>query len=112
MNQCVFGDLIWRHNWRRFEERSPMTKDFLELAWLNHELGRCHQQLKNFDKSNEYGQEAFKAAQEADDEVWKLNALILIAEANRKNFVFQLCRNDSRVLLWFDGLMPQDKLVQ
>jgi hypothetical protein len=68
----------------RFEERQATIKEALERAWLHHELGRCYQQLEQYDKSLVHGQQSHDAAVETDDQVWQLNALILVAESHRK----------------------------
>jgi hypothetical protein len=68
----------------RLEERQATIKEPLERAWLHHELGRCYQQLDQCDKSLAHGQQSLDAAVETDDQVWQLNAHILIAESHRK----------------------------
>jgi len=65
------------------EERQPLATSALERAWLHHEIGRCHQKLKQFTKALDHGQQSFDAAVEVFDEIWQLNALILVAESHR-----------------------------
>lgn len=65
-------------------EKMPLVKSPLEGTWLYHEIGRCHLELKNFQDAKEYGQKSLAAAQEADDQVWQLNATVLIAQAEGK----------------------------
>lgn len=65
-------------------EKIALVKSPLEGTWLYHEIGRCHLELKNFQDAKEYGQKSLAAAQEADDQVWQLNATVLIAQAEGK----------------------------
>ncbi|CAH1249599.1 TTC25 [Branchiostoma lanceolatum] len=65
-------------NWER---KLPMAKTPLEKTWLYHEIGRCNLELNENDKAHDYGERSFAEAQEADDEVWQLNASVLIAQA-------------------------------
>lgn len=62
-------------------EKMPLVKSPLESTWLFHEIGRCHLELKNFQDAKEYGQKSLAAAREADDQVWQLNATVLVAQA-------------------------------
>lgn len=68
----------------KWMEKMPLIKTPLESTWLFHEIGRCHLELKNFQDAKEYGQKSLAAAQEADDQVWQLNATVLIAQAEGK----------------------------
>ncbi|XP_031557017.1 tetratricopeptide repeat protein 25-like [Actinia tenebrosa] len=68
----------------KWMEKMPLIKTPLESTWLFHEIGRCHLELKNFQDAKEYGQKSLAAAQEADDQVWQLNATVLIAQAEVK----------------------------
>ncbi|XP_077997219.1 outer dynein arm-docking complex subunit 4-like isoform X2 [Glandiceps talaboti] len=64
-----------------WEEKLPMTKSALESTWLYHEIGRCYLELGKFDEALEYGEKSKSAAEEADDQVWQLNASVLIAQS-------------------------------
>lgn len=67
-------------------DKMPLVKSPLESTWLFHEIGRCHLELKNFQDAKEYGQKSLAAAREADDQVWQLNATVLIAQAEGKTY--------------------------
>ncbi|EDO42886.1 predicted protein, partial [Nematostella vectensis] len=68
----------------KWMEKMPLVKTPLESTWLFHEIGRCHLELKNYQDAKEYGQKSLAAAQEASDQVWQLNATVLIAQAEVK----------------------------
>ena len=72
----------------RWEDKPPLAKSPLESTWLYHEIGRCHLELGHFEKAKEYGEDSLKAANEAEDEVWQLNASVLIAQAEGSDLVF------------------------
>ena len=40
--------------------------------------------MGSYDEARSYGEESFKAAEEAEDEVWQLNSSVLIAQADGK----------------------------
>ncbi len=46
-----------------------------------HEIGRCHLELENFKESRSFGERSIVAAQEAQDDMWLLNATVLVAQA-------------------------------
>ena len=58
-----------------------MSKSALESTWLYHEIGRCHLELEHFDESQEFGKKSLEAAREAEDDVWQLNANVLVAQS-------------------------------
>lgn len=59
----------------------PMKATPEESAWLYHEIGRCHIELGDCSSALEYGQKSLACASEAEDNRWKLNANVLIAQA-------------------------------
>jgi len=65
-------------------EKIPRLKTATESTWLFHEIGRCHLELQNFTEAKEYGEKSLAAGEEADDQVWMLNASVLIAQAQVK----------------------------
>ncbi|XP_064643391.1 outer dynein arm-docking complex subunit 4-like isoform X2 [Lineus longissimus] len=67
-----------------WEKKKPLTKTPLEQTWLYHEIGRCHLELGNFTEAREYGEQSMGAAGEAKDDVWNLNACVLIAQSEVK----------------------------
>eukprot|EP00058_Branchiostoma_floridae_P013087 XP_002598575.1 hypothetical protein BRAFLDRAFT_118336 [Branchiostoma floridae] len=64
-----------------WERKLPMAKTPLEKTWLYHEIGRCNLELNENDQAHKYGEMSFAEAQEAEDDVWQLNASVLIAQA-------------------------------
>lgn len=62
----------------------PLSKTPLESTWLYHEIGRCHLEMKNYQDAKEFGQKSLAAAQEAEDQVWQLNATVLVSQAEVK----------------------------
>ena len=60
----------------------PTAKSALENTWLYHEIGRCHLEMNHAAEAKEYGEKSLEAATEADDELWQLNASVLIAQSN------------------------------
>ena len=56
----------------------------MESTWLYHEIGRCQLEVGKYDEAQEYGEKSLKAAQEADDDVWMLNATVLMAQSQGK----------------------------
>jgi len=67
-----------------WERKLPMSKTPLETTWLCHELGRCYLELDQPKKGIDYGQRSLAAALEAEDDMWQLHALVLIAQAEVK----------------------------
>lgn len=68
---------LYCHSW---QEKEPLVTSALECTWLYHEIGRCHLELHNYDTAREYGEKSLEAADEAGDEIWQLNATVLIAQ--------------------------------
>ena len=73
----VYISLI-HYSW---EDKLPLAKSALERTWLYHEIGRCYLEIGEYETSLDYGQKSFTAAEEAEDDVWQLNATVLIAQA-------------------------------
>ncbi|XP_074652975.1 outer dynein arm-docking complex subunit 4-like [Tubulanus polymorphus] len=65
-----------------WEEKKPLVKGSLEQAWISHELGRCYLELKDFDSAKTYGEKALLSAREAGDNVWCMNAWVLLAQSH------------------------------
>jgi len=61
--------------------RLPVTKTPLERTWLYHEMGRCHFELGNFERSRELGDRSYQEATSARDKIWLLSSSILIAQS-------------------------------
>ncbi|KAK2191054.1 hypothetical protein NP493_60g01047 [Ridgeia piscesae] len=67
-----------------WEEKLPMSSTPLESTWLYHEIGRCYLEIDKFEEAKDFGERSKKSAMEAEDEVWQLNASVLIAQAHVK----------------------------
>ncbi|XP_071822237.1 outer dynein arm-docking complex subunit 4-like isoform X3 [Apostichopus japonicus] len=65
-------------------QKLPLIKTPLEATWLYHEIGRCHLELGHYQEARDFGEKSFKAAQEAGDDMWQLNASVLIAQSEVK----------------------------
>lgn len=64
-----------------WERKLPMSKTSMEIAWLCHELGRCYLELNQARTAKDYGERSLAAAEEADDDMWQLHALVLISQS-------------------------------
>jgi len=58
-----------------------MSKSSLESTWLYHEIGRCYLEMGASLDAKEYGEKSLSAAEDADDDLWELNARVLIAQS-------------------------------
>lgn len=67
-----------------WEEKLPLSRSALESTWLYHEIGRCYLELDKCQKAIENGRLSLEEATKANDEVWKLNASVLIAQGEVK----------------------------
>lgn len=61
-----------------------MMKTAEQSTWLYHELGRCQLEMGNFNKARDLGEKSLTAANESQDQMWQLNASVLIAQAESK----------------------------
>jgi len=66
---------------RSWNEKLPMVKTPLETTWIYHEIGRCYLELEKYSKAKDCGVKSLDAAQDFEDEVWQLNASVLVAQA-------------------------------
>jgi tetratricopeptide (TPR) repeat protein len=80
-------------------EKLPLSKTPLETTWLHHEIGRCYLEQKNYQDALECGQRSLKSAQEAKEQVWELNATVLIAQSQGKSVVLCVLK-----LVWYQRL--------
>ena len=62
-------------------KRTPMLKTSEESAWLFHEIGRAYWELNSYNEAKEYGVKSLDAGRDCGDQVWQLNAFMLIAQA-------------------------------
>lgn len=67
-----------------WEKKLPLAETDMEKAWLYHEIGRCQLELGEYDISKDYGKKSLECAENIDDEVWQLNATVLIAQSDVK----------------------------
>ena len=65
----------------RWSSKIKLTVSNIELAWLYHEIGRSYYALKDFQNSLKYGMDSAERAILGMDELWYLNANILIAKS-------------------------------
>ena len=54
-----------------------MSKSALESTWLYHEIGRCYLEIGNYETAKSYGEKSKVAAEEAEDQMWQLQASVL-----------------------------------
>jgi hypothetical protein len=65
-----------------FEEKLHLTQHLsVEKAWLFHDIGRCHLELKGWDKALEFGLKSASVADDLKDRRWGMNARLLVAQA-------------------------------
>lgn len=67
-----------------WEKKLPLAETDMEKAWLYHEIGRCQLELGEYEISKDYGKKSLNCAEAIDDEVWQLNATVLIAQSDVK----------------------------
>ncbi len=67
-----------------WEKKLPLAETDMEKAWLYHEIGRCQLELGNYEISKDYGRKSLECAERINDEVWQLNATVLIAQSDVK----------------------------
>ncbi|XP_014665347.1 PREDICTED: tetratricopeptide repeat protein 25-like isoform X2 [Priapulus caudatus] len=67
-----------------WEEKLPFAQTEMEKTWLYHESGRCLLELTQYELALEYGQLSLDHAMKADDEVWVMNASVLIGQSQVK----------------------------
>ena len=72
------------HSWQK---KLPLLTTPEESTWLYHELGRCHLELEDFAGARDLGEKSLVAAREAQDNMWQLNASVLVAQAESEPHV-------------------------
>ena len=63
-----------------YEKKLPLIGSSEESAWLHHELARCRLEMGQYSMALKLGEEAFDAAVDADDNIWQLNANMLLSQ--------------------------------
>lgn len=66
------------------EKRIPLVHGALEKICLFHELGCCNLELNRNEEAQKYGLRSVAAAEETDDEKWKMNSNFLVAQSEFK----------------------------
>ena len=85
----------------RWEGKLPDSKSALESTWLYHEIGRCHLELGHHTDALEYGYKSLDSAVIANDDVWNLNAHVLIAQSQGElEVLIRHCRCRIVIILW------------
>ena len=69
----------------------------LDVMWLNHEIGRCHLELANYEEAKKCGQISVEAAIKEDDSMWCVNGWVLIAQSCGK---LRQCMGPYSAKLW------------
>ncbi|XP_028841969.1 tetratricopeptide repeat protein 25-like isoform X1 [Denticeps clupeoides] len=67
-----------------WETSVPLTEGGLDKAWLFHEIGWCHLELRQHAEAWDYSRRLLTASQEICDELWQLNAYVLMGQAELK----------------------------
>ena len=65
-------------SWQR---KLALVKTSEESSFLYHELGRCQLELGNYSEARDFGEKSLATAREAQDQIWQLNASVLVAQA-------------------------------
>ncbi|XP_054616693.1 outer dynein arm-docking complex subunit 4 [Dunckerocampus dactyliophorus] len=74
-----------------WEKKIPLVQGGVEKAWLFHEIGRCHLELRGHEEARDFGLRSVAAAEESGDEKWQLNAHVLVAQSEGKLGNFESC---------------------
>ncbi|CAF0922726.1 unnamed protein product, partial [Brachionus calyciflorus] len=67
-----------------WENKLPYAESDMEKAWLFHEIGRCHLELGNYKMAEDFGKKSLEHSNNIPDDVWILNATILMAQSQAK----------------------------
>ena len=67
-----------------WEKKLPLAENDMEKAWLYHEIGRCHLEIGDYEIARDYGKKSLECSKKINDEVWQLNATVLIAQSEAK----------------------------
>ena len=68
-------------SFHRWEKKLPMSKSPLESTWLYHEIGRCYLEIGKYETAKDNGEKSMVAAEEAEDQMWQLQASVLVAQS-------------------------------
>ncbi|OAF71276.1 TPR repeat protein 25 [Intoshia linei] len=72
----------------RWEQKIPLIESDIEAAWLYHEISRCYMQMGKINDCIDYAEKSIDASINAKDDVWKISATIILAQAHshKKNY--------------------------
>ncbi|OXA50583.1 Tetratricopeptide repeat protein 25 [Folsomia candida] len=71
-----------------WDSRLAISKTPIERAYLFHEIGRCYYETNKFDLAKIYGNQCLDEASKINDNIWKMNAEILLAQCEVKSKTF------------------------
>jgi len=66
------------------EEKEKLKIKEIEMAWLNHDIGRCYLNLEDYDKALEYGKTSLEIAQSINNLNWLLASRVLCGQTYSK----------------------------
>jgi len=66
------------------EEKDKLKIKEIEMAWLNHDIGRCYLNLEDYDKALEYGKTSLEIAQSINNLNWLLASRVLCGQTYSK----------------------------
>nr|CAB3267330.1 tetratricopeptide repeat protein 25 [Phallusia mammillata] len=91
-----------------WQEKIPLSKSAVESTWLFHEIGRCHLELGESARAKEFGEKSLSEAKKAEDDVWQLNAGVLIAQSEVKLGQFEAAAESFKQSLELAKLQGDD----
>ncbi|OUM62120.1 hypothetical protein PIROE2DRAFT_44600, partial [Piromyces sp. E2] len=63
------------------EENEKLKIKEIEMAWLNHDIGRCYLNMENYEKALEYGKNSHQIAQSINNSNWILASRALCGQS-------------------------------
>ena len=75
---CTIKKTVLLNSW---EDKLGLSRSALESTWLYHEIGRCYLELDECQMAIDNGRNSLEEAKKAHDQIWQLNANVLIAQA-------------------------------
>jgi hypothetical protein len=67
-----------------WETRITFTKTPLERAYLFHEIALCYVAMNKYDMGKYYGTQCLDEATKINDDIWAMNARIMLGQIERK----------------------------
>jgi len=62
------------------EENEKLKIKEIEMAWLNHDIGRCYLNMEDYEKALEYGKTSHQIAQSINNANWILASRALCGQ--------------------------------